>query len=393
MYRYIYGGILSLNEQDTSDFFKVLAAADVLCLQELVDYLQKYLIENKSEWIEQNFGFIQQISSQSNNLLKLQEFCTNLIVQSPEKLFNSSDFTSLSENSLVSIIKRDDLQMKEVEVWEHVLKWGIAQNQTLVPDPKTWSKDDFKKMKNTLKNCLPLIRFFCLSSIEFSQNVRPYKKLLNKQLFEDLLNFYLVPNSVSTDNILGPRKIKVNEIKIIDSQIVDSSIASIVSKWVDKVVVNDDNYEESYLPYKFKLLLRGSRDGFTPKKFHELCDGKHNTVTFIKVKGTKEILGGYSPLKWEPFDVWGETKDSFIFSFKDNNVKDTIISNVENTDRALYNYSTYGPCFGDIIIYANTGESNDYNNIYCKKRYYEKKTRDTEDQFSMEDYEVFEITK
>ena len=46
-YRYIYGGIISLNEQDTSDFFKVLVAADVLGLQELVDYLQKYLIESK----------------------------------------------------------------------------------------------------------------------------------------------------------------------------------------------------------------------------------------------------------------------------------------------------------------------------------------------------------
>ena len=50
------------------------------------------------------------------------------------------------------------------------------------------------------------------------------------------------------------------------------------------------HYRELYLPYKFELLLRGSRDGFTPKKFHTLCDGKPNTVTFIKVKGTKEIL-------------------------------------------------------------------------------------------------------
>ena len=44
-YRYIYGGILSLNEQDTSDILKVLTAADELSLQEIVDYLQKYLIE------------------------------------------------------------------------------------------------------------------------------------------------------------------------------------------------------------------------------------------------------------------------------------------------------------------------------------------------------------
>ncbi|CAB4411783.1 unnamed protein product [Rhizophagus irregularis] len=43
---YIYGGILSLDEKDTPDFLKVLATADKLCLQELVDYLQGYLIEN-----------------------------------------------------------------------------------------------------------------------------------------------------------------------------------------------------------------------------------------------------------------------------------------------------------------------------------------------------------
>ena len=84
------------------------------------------------------------------------------MVQSPDKLFKSFDFTSLSEKYLISLIKRDDLQMKEVEIWEHVLKWGLARNQTLNPDPKTWSDDVFKKMKNTLQQCLPLITFFCL---------------------------------------------------------------------------------------------------------------------------------------------------------------------------------------------------------------------------------------
>ncbi|RIA91689.1 hypothetical protein C1645_821716 [Glomus cerebriforme] len=48
-FKYIYGGIISLNEQKTSEILKVLAAADQLHLQELVDYLQKFLIENKSE--------------------------------------------------------------------------------------------------------------------------------------------------------------------------------------------------------------------------------------------------------------------------------------------------------------------------------------------------------
>ena len=60
--RYIYGGILLLNEQDTSEFLKVLVAADVLCLQELIDYLQKYLIESKSEWMEEHFVITHQFT-------------------------------------------------------------------------------------------------------------------------------------------------------------------------------------------------------------------------------------------------------------------------------------------------------------------------------------------
>jgi hypothetical protein len=102
---------------DASNFLNVLAAVDSLHLQELVDYLQTYLIENKLEWIEQHFGLTQQISSHSNNLVILREFCTNLMAQTPEKIFKSFDFTSLSEKSLISLIKRDDLQMKEVETF------------------------------------------------------------------------------------------------------------------------------------------------------------------------------------------------------------------------------------------------------------------------------------
>jgi len=160
----MYGGIVSINEYETLDLLKVLVAADGLLLQELVDYLQKYFIENKSEWMEQHFELIHQSSFQSKSLLELQQFCTDFMAKSPEKIFKSLDFTLLPEKSLISLIRRDDLQMKEVELWEHVLKWGLERNPTLLPDPKTWSNDDFKTMKNTLQHCLPLIRFFSFSS-------------------------------------------------------------------------------------------------------------------------------------------------------------------------------------------------------------------------------------
>jgi hypothetical protein len=380
-----------------------LIAADELLLQELVDYIQEYLIENKFDWIEQNFELTHRKSFQSNSLLELQKFCLDFMAKSPEKVFKSLDFTSLSEKSLVSLIKRDDLQMKEVEIWEHVLKWGLEKNPTLLPDPATWSDDDFKIMENTLQHCLPLIRFFSLSSDEFVQKVRPYKRLLH-QLYEELLNSYLNSNSKPSDDILLPRYINTDG--IIDSNIVNLNIVSIISRWIDKIDANNKfAYTRGlYLPYEFKLLLRGSRDGFTPIKFHELCDNIPHTVTFIKIKGTEEIIGGYNPLIWKSHKngEFGKTKDSFIFSFKNkDNFKNFILSHVKNIDKALYYRYDFGPTFfDDIDIYVMSfphereyAGSKKFNSCGCKQSNYEKKIRDTEETFLMEDYEVYQIIK
>uniref|UniRef100_U9UFP5 BTB domain-containing protein n=1 Tax=Rhizophagus irregularis (strain DAOM 181602 / DAOM 197198 / MUCL 43194) TaxID=747089 RepID=U9UFP5_RHIID len=230
--RYIYGGILLLNERDTLDIFKILLAADELLLHEIVDYLQKYLIENKTEWLEQNFGLIYQTRFQTDSLVEIQKFCTNFMIKSPEKIFKSLDFTSLPENFLVQLVKRDDIQMKEIEIWEHLLEWGLAQNLTLKPDPNTWLDDDFKSMENTLQLCLPSIRFFSLSSKEFLNKVKPYKKLLKYQFYEDLINSYMNPDSKPNESILPPRNIKFNG--IIDSKIINLNIVSVLSRWIDK---------------------------------------------------------------------------------------------------------------------------------------------------------------
>uniref|UniRef100_U9UNW6 BTB domain-containing protein n=1 Tax=Rhizophagus irregularis (strain DAOM 181602 / DAOM 197198 / MUCL 43194) TaxID=747089 RepID=U9UNW6_RHIID len=239
--KYVYGGIISLNEKEPSEILRVLTTADQLCLQEIVDYLQEYLINNEFEWMEQHFGLVYQIGFQSNSLLEIQNFCTNCMTKSPQKIFKSFDFTLLSEKSLISLIKRDDLQMKEIEVWEYVLKWGLEKNSTLLPDPTTWSDDDFKMMENTLQHCLPLVRFFSISSEDFFKKVRPYKKLLKHQLYEELLESYLNPNSVPSDNILPPRY-RSND-GIIDSTIINLNIISLISRWID----NDVNFYKRFI--------------------------------------------------------------------------------------------------------------------------------------------------
>ncbi|EXX59209.1 hypothetical protein RirG_191030 [Rhizophagus irregularis DAOM 197198w] len=160
-------------------------------------------------------------------------------------------------------------------------------------------------MEYTLEHCLPLVRFFSLSSKEFSQKVRPYQKLFSRQLYEEIVDSFMDPDSKPNANILLPRNIKIE--KIIDSKIVTNlSIVKTILRQIDKMNIRN-NFAHLKESYKFKLLLRGSRDGFTPKKFHELCDGKSNTVILIKIEGTEEIVGGYNPLIWKSSGLWVET--------------------------------------------------------------------------------------
>ncbi|RGB23085.1 hypothetical protein C1646_775033 [Rhizophagus diaphanus] len=136
----------------------------------------------------------------------------------------------------------------------------------------------------------------------------------------------------------------------------------------------------------------GSQDGFTPKQFHELCDDICNTIIFIKV-----IVGGYNPITWKSSrtSCWGKTNNSFIFSFTNKNFKDAIISVVINVNHAIYYGTNSGPYFGDDIVVYNSQDlfGTDYYRIRCRNNYYEKKIRDSDDYFSVEDYKVFQIVK
>src|SRR5205085_5957251 len=126
-FRYIYGGRLSLEVYDVLDIIKILFAASELSLQELIPHLQSFLIKNKANWMEQNFNLIYQMSFENDSFLILQKFCSELISKEPEKIFKSPDFTSISGQTLVTLIRHDNLRMNEIQVWEHVLRWGIAQ--------------------------------------------------------------------------------------------------------------------------------------------------------------------------------------------------------------------------------------------------------------------------
>jgi hypothetical protein len=346
------------------------------------------LIDNKKNWIKQNFNLIYQTSFNNDSFLKLQNFCTELMSKEPEKVFGSIDFNSISEKCLISLIQRDNIQMDDIKVWDHILKWGIAQNPELPSDPLNYSKDDFNTLKGTLQQCIPFIKFYNLTSEEFLTNVFPYKKIIPKELRENLLKYFLNPNNQSIKKLEN-----LNNSRSIDSRIIRIQHAELISKWIDRLEITDEVKNQ----YEFKLILRGSRDGFSPSKFHEICDNQSHTITIIKVKDSSEILGGYNPSIWESFSSFKTTKDSFIFSFKDkDSIENFILSRVESSLFAIYNDFDFGPTFGfdDLKLRGNDFSHNRNN---CRISVYEKPIREASDEtsdfFFVEEYEIFQIIK
>jgi hypothetical protein len=209
---------------------------------------------------------IYQASLENNSFLELQKYCTS---NEPDKIFKSLNLSSIPEKLLISIIQNDNLQMSEVQVWENVLKWGLEQNPELSSDPTNLSVDDFNTLKNTLQQIIPFIRFYNLTSKEFSDKVLPYMKILPDDLCMDLLKNFLNlsdPNSKLVDK----SKPRIN--KKINLRTINSTYqhVELISKWIE---IND----QLTFSFEFKLLFRGSRDGLTSDKFHEFCDDTATT--------------------------------------------------------------------------------------------------------------------
>ncbi|RHZ87560.1 hypothetical protein Glove_33g162 [Diversispora epigaea] len=95
-------------------------------------------------------------------------------------------------------------------------------------------------------------------------------------------------------------------------------------------------------------------------------------LVVTKVKGTDEIIEGYNPLACDntrnSVSVWMETKYNFIFSLKNGNIQNSILSKVLRTDSAV--------CKNDLF-----SEKSNFN-----LDYYEKRIK-TSDRFSIDNYE------
>ncbi|CAG8511028.1 15090_t:CDS:1 [Racocetra fulgida] len=157
-------------------------------------------------------------------------------------------------------------------------------------------------------------------------------------------------------------------------------------------------YPSTSSTYKFKLIYRGSRDGFDSSTYNSKCRGKGPTVVVASLSHHRFIIGGYYPISTEgtyPCSVFTGAVDSFIFSFGegDNLEEESTISRIlkEHAHEAI-RQTVYGPGFGESDLIIKLAGTNNAKNGVCKQKCYERKIIDVID-FAFDECEVFQVIK
>ena len=215
----------------------------------------------------------------------------------------------------------------------------------------------------------------------------------------------------------------VNELKILGVQLTEGDLQRIKNYFEqpfflpDSMIVDSDEYDrylQEWLEYKYeyrwKLVYRSSKHGYTAKSFHSYCDTIQGP-TLVVIKSTEGwIFGGYTTQSWEcrhPNKTHGyeykPDEDAFIFTLKNPyNIPPTQFMKRKACPYSILCSANSGPIFyGDITIgnYNNNQNScsigHDGTKGYeCdptlkKSLFVNTNDADEDNLFSVEDYEVY----
>ncbi|RHZ85345.1 hypothetical protein Glove_66g67 [Diversispora epigaea] len=388
--KYFYTGVVSVENNEIS-FVDIVVASDELQLIEVYKQFEERLLENKLAWKPRDIITVITVC-QHDHFITLYNVAIELVCRNPKIIFESEDFFEMKEIHLIILLKCDGLELEEIKIWEYLIQWGIENtNSILDHDLTKWVPENFMDLKNTLRNCIPHIRFFQMSPVDYTKVRAQFKDILPDGLDDKITQYFLNPDSSPSFNILPLRGYPF------ESKIINAKDAGLIASWIDK---RRTPYYFTDLPFKFKLIYRASREGFEINNFHNNCDNKGPTVVVIKVRNSGEIIGGYNPLEWchikiederssllshnNDFDHQCKTSNSFIFSL--TNRARPILSRVSSKKEAIVWCKNKGPCFGLQDLRINSSRS--FNNVVgeSRKHSYEKKiiSRET---FEIEEYE------
>ncbi|GES81751.1 hypothetical protein GLOIN_2v1878300 [Rhizophagus clarus] len=316
--KYIYTGEVDLKDYRGEDILELLIASDELLLEELFEHVQDNLFKKRAIWTLENITLV------LNSCNKLQESCLKFICMDPQPFITSKTFLSLDKDILYDLLKRDELQIDGIIVWECLIKWGIKQTpylERISNDTTIWNNETFKALEKTLNKFIPLIKFVKISPADHNNKIRPYKAIIPHHIYEEIEEFFCKK---------ALRKIQF------ESKIIEKKLISIIINWINK---RDENafLTKDDLKYKFDLIYQ------------------------VKCQNSQKIFGGYTQVGsyhrtersiYDDDDITPLT-DSFIFCFERNDdTQNMKLSHLKTSNYAVYINDPYcGFKFGEDSLY------------------------------------------
>ena len=136
------------------------------------------------------------------------------------------------------------------------------------------------------------------------------------------------------------------------------------------------------------LLYRASKDGDGSAQFHSKCNGKSNTVTFVKTKNDRRF-GGFANVAWHSNGSWTSDSNAFIFSLE------LYECYYYNTGNQIYGHASYGPTWGsghDLYLANQCLSNNSSTTNQSSYNYYGRtNTLSGGSNFYTLDYETYEL--
>ncbi|RIA96080.1 hypothetical protein C1645_872336 [Glomus cerebriforme] len=366
--KYLYTGHINFDKKTGPMLLNTIIASDELMLKNLIRITEDFIITNHQQFIQNDPIGILQIIYFRKSIINLQKVCLEIISSKPEILFNTDKFINLPDYLLEIILKRDDLNLKEIEIWEILIKWVLAQEAKQQQEFN--NNHHYIPVKTLLRKFIHLIEFYEISFEDYYQKVIQYEGILPQNLKEDILRFYMITRNRQTFTMNIPRCLKSR----IDSRILSRKHFVLLSNWIDK----------KKRDIKYNLIYRASRDGETASDFHRNCDNKGATIIVIKIKGSEKFIGGYSPIGWDSSESYKHGTDSFLFTFTTN----LQIADVRYSNGNLQSIICYSKIFGfNDLFYCNCTWNG------CNPSSYPKLDGIPRGMFYIDDYEVFQVIK
>ena len=331
-----------------------------------INYLEEIIVKKDTKEFNIQFGInelnIQEIyikleEKNSNNLFSFQNKFSQKNFQDFSKIF----YLYKDSKEIISFLKT--LKYEIIEKSDYI----IIKFNVFLPN----GENEFIELKlnKILIDSNNLIINLLNENKILKEEINNNKKEINNnkkemQKFESQINILKEENKKLWDKINkleqllnNSNKLKLNPITNID---IDSKIFKSINDLdfiFNYIKTNDKNFCFSSL----KLLFRGSRDGDSIKKCHELCDNKTNILEVIK-SDSGYIFGGYCKIgfKINKKLEYKIDNNSFIFSV---NLK-KIYPAVKNIAGICHIDASSGLCF-----YASLGIydkfMNNKNSLVC----------------------------